>query len=76
MIDFIIQLLFTITLLSGIWLTGNKQLRGPFICTVAEFLTVTVGVMHHTWSIIVIGAVLAIVQGRNFIKWRREGTRW
>jgi hypothetical protein len=76
MIDFTIQLLCTITLLSGIWLTGDKRLRGPFICFIAEIFTTTVGIMHHTWSIILIGVTLAVVQGRNFYKWRAERTPW
>jgi hypothetical protein len=42
----------------------------------AEIFTTIVGIAHHTWSIVVIGSVLFIVQSRNFLKWKAEGTRW
>lgn len=76
MFDFFIQLFAAVPLLVGLWLTGNKRLLGPFLCFIAEAFTTTVGVMHHTWSIILIGAVLFVVQGRNFLKWRSEGVNW
>lgn len=76
MLDFIVQALGAGPLLVGLWLMGNKRLRGPALCTVAEGFTTAVGVMHHVWSIILIGGVLFVVQGRNFIKWRSEGTAW
>jgi hypothetical protein len=76
MIDFVIQFLATSLLLSGLWLMGNKRLIGPFLAFLAEFFTTIVGIQHRTWSIIVIGAVLFVVQGRNFLKWHKEGVRW
>lgn len=76
MIDFIVQFLATVLLLTGLWLMGNKRLIGPFMTAFAEVFTTVVGITHRTWSIVVIGVVLSIVQARNFIKWRREGTRW
>lgn len=75
MIDFVNQSLCAILLLAGLWLMGNKRLLGPAITTVAEVFTVIVGVTHRTWSIVLIGAVLTFVQGRNFIKWKREGIK-
>lgn len=76
MLDFLIQFLSATLLLVGLWLMGNKRLIGPFLAFVAEAFTTIVGVEHHVWSVIVIGAVLFFVQGRNFFKWRREGVRW
>jgi hypothetical protein len=76
MLDFIIQFLAAVPLLIGLWLMGNKRLLGPFLCFMAEGFTTTVGIQHHVWSIVVIGAVLFVVQLRNFLKWRREGAPW
>lgn len=76
MIDFVVQSLAAGLLFAGLWMMGNKRLAGPFITAVAELFTTIVGVTHHTWSIALIGAVLFFVQGRNFLKWRKEGTRW
>jgi len=76
MIDFTVQFLATVLLLAGLWLMGNKKLAGVAVVVVAEIFTTAVGIMYGTWSIIVIGICLTIVQGRNFIKWRKEGTPW
>lgn len=76
MIDFIVQFLATTLLLSGLWVMGNKKLIGVLLVVVAEVFTTAVGIMYGTWSIIVIGICLTIVQGRNFIKWRKENTPW
>ena len=76
MIDFFIQLFAAVPLLVGLWLMGNKRLIGPFLCFLAEGFTTAVGIMHHAWSIILIGIVLFFVQARNFLKWRREGVSW
>ena len=76
MIDFIVQFLATALLLSGLWIMGNKRLLGPAMTAFAEVFTTIVGITHHTWSIVVIGVVLSIVQTRNFLKWRKEGMRW
>ena len=76
MIDFTIQFLATSLLLSGLWIMGNKKLIGVLMVVVAEVFTTMVGFMYGTWSIIVIGICLTIVQGRNFFKWRKENTPW
>lgn len=76
MLDFFIQFFSVVLLLSGLWLMGNKRLLGPFLCFAAEGFTAAVGISHHTWSITIIGVVLFFVQGRNFLKWRREGAPW
>lgn len=76
MLDFLIQFLAAAPLLIGLWLMGNKRLLGPFLCFAAEGFTTTVGVMHGVWSIVLIGAVLFVVQLRNFLKWRAEGVQW
>lgn len=76
MIDFLIQAAGAFGLLLGLWLMGDKRLLGPFLCFLAEGFTTVIGITHHVWSIIVIGAVLFVVQGRNFWKWRKEGVRW
>jgi hypothetical protein len=76
MIDFTVQFLATVLLLAGLWLMGNKKLAGVAMVVVAEIFTTAVGIMYGTWSIIVIGICLTIVQGRNFIKWRKEDTPW
>lgn len=76
MLDFIIQFLTMTLLLVGLWLMGDKRLKGPALTTVAEVFTTIVGVTHHTWSITIIGAVLSFVQARNFFKWKREGAKW
>lgn len=76
MLDFIVQSLAAGLLFYGLWSMGNKRLRGPFITAVAEIFTTIVGVTHKTWSIVLIGIVLTVVQGRNFLKWRKEGTEW
>jgi hypothetical protein len=76
MIDFLIQSLAAILLFAGLWMMGNKRLLGPFVTAVAEVFTTAVGITHRTWSIVLIGIVLSFVQARNFIKWRKEGTRW
>ncbi len=73
MIDFIVQFLATSLLLVGLWLMGNKKLSGPILACLAEVFTTAVGIMHNAWSIVVIGAVLFIIQGRNAIKWYKEG---
>lgn len=49
---------------------------GVLMVVVAEVFTTMVGIMYGTWSIIVIGVCLTVVQGRNFIKWRKEKTPW
>jgi hypothetical protein len=76
MLDFALQSLSAIPLLLGLWLMGNKKLLGPLLAWVAEAFTAVVGFEHHTWSIVLIGVVLFVVQGRNFLKWRPEGVRW
>jgi hypothetical protein len=76
MTDFTVQLLSAVLLLLGLWLMGDKKLIGPFLACLAELFTTVVGATHHVWSIILIGGVLFVVQGRNFLKWKREGTRW
>lgn len=76
MFDFTVQFLATTLLLSGLWLMGNKKLGGVLMVVMAEILTTIIGVMYGTWSIIVIGACLTVVQGRNFIKWKQEHTPW
>lgn len=76
MLDFIIQFLGAIPLLAGLWLMGNKHLLGPFLAFIAEGFTTIIGITHHVWSIILIGVVLFVVQGRNFFKWRAEGVQW
>lgn len=76
MLDFTVQFLATVLLLSGLWIMGNKRLLGSLLAFIAEFFTVFVGIMHDAWSITLIGAVLFLVQLRNFIKWRRAGVPW
>ena len=75
-IDFIVQFLAAALLLSGMWLTGNKRLIGPFLAFVAEVFTTIAGITHHTWSFVLIGIILFGIQGRNFVKWYREGAKW
>ena len=75
-LDFIIQFMATSLLLLGLWIMGNKKLAGVLMVVIAEIFTTMVGIMYGTWSIIVIGICLTIVQGRNFIKWRKEKTPW
>jgi len=76
MVDFIIQFLAASLLLVGLWLMGNKRLAGPLLAFLAEIFTTIVGVQHHAWSIVVIGSVLFVIQGRNFLKWHSEGINW
>lgn len=76
MVDFIVQSLGAFPLLLGLWLMGNRRLWGPFLAMIAEVFTTIVGWTHNVWSIVVIGAVLGIVQARNFVKWYREGVAW
>lgn len=76
MIDFILQILSALLLFYGIWQTGNNLLRGPVITLFAELLTIFVGVIHGVWSLILIGIVLFIIQGRNSRKWFKEGKEW
>lgn len=76
MVDFIVQLLSVVLLLTGLWLMGDKRLRGPFLACIAEVFVTIVGIQHQTWSIVVIGVCLGFVQGRNFLKWYRERTPW
>lgn len=75
-IDFIIQFTSSFGLLVGIWLTGNRRLSGPFLCLLAEVAVTIMGVTHGTWSLVVIGVGLGIVQARNFVKWYKEGVAW
>jgi hypothetical protein len=76
MLDFVVQALAAGLLFIGLWLMGNKRLLGPCITAIAEVFTTTVGIWHHTWSIVLIGVVLAVIQSRNFFKWRQEGVSW
>lgn len=76
MIDFIVQFLGAVPLLVGLWLMGNHRRSGVLMAFLAEGFTTAVGIMHHVWSVILIGVVLFVVQGRNFWKWQREGVRW
>lgn len=76
MFDFICQFLSVVLLLIGLWVMGNKRLLGPFLVVIAEVFVTVVGITHETWSIVAIGISLTFVQGRNFIKWYREGTKW
>ena len=71
-----LQLFGTSFLLVGLWLTGNRALLGPALATVSEVMLMIVGVWHGVWSLFVIGLALFFVQGRNFLKWRREGVAW
>lgn len=75
-IDNTIQGAAAALLFAGLWLTGNKRLSGPALAAVAEIFTFMIGIWHETWSIILIGAVLFVVQSRNFVVWFREGVRW
>lgn len=75
-LDFFIQLFAAVPLIVGLWLMGNQRRSGVLMAFLAEAFTTTVGFMHHAWSVILIGVWLFIVQGRNFIKWSREGVRW
>lgn len=76
MIDFTVQFMAIVLLLAGLWLMGNKRLLGPFLAFCAEAAWFVVGVTHHVWSAWVLGAVLFVVQLRNFLRWRREGAPW
>lgn len=76
MLDFLVQLFAAVPLLIGLWLMGNKRLWGPFLAFIAEIFTTMVGISHHAWSIVLIGAVLFVVQARNFVKWYLEGVGW
>ena len=76
MLDFVIQFFAAFLLLTGLWLMGNKRLLGPFLCFLAEGFTTAAGLSHHVWSIVVIGSVLFVIQGRNFWKWRSEDASW
>jgi len=76
MLDAILQALSAFPLFYGLWQMGNGKLRGPFITTLAEFFTFLVGIQHHVWSLTLIGAVLFVVQARNFFKWSAEGKPW
>lgn len=70
------QFLAAVPLLVGLWFTGNKRLLGPFLCFLSELFWIGVGVMHNLWSAILIGAVLFMIQLRNFLKWKAEGVQW
>ncbi len=74
--DLLLQSLSAFPLFYGIWQTGNNRLRGPVMTFIAEFFTTTVGIMHGVWSLILIGLVLFIIQGRNAYKWHKEGKPW
>lgn len=76
MIDFIVQALSAFPLLLGLWLMGDKRLSGPLLAFIAEFFVIIVGITHDAWSIVLIGVCLAFVQGRNFLKWKKEGASW
>ena len=75
-LDSVIQASGMLLLFYGLWEMGNNKLRGPFITGIAEVLTFTVGIVHHTWSIWIIGLVLSVVQFRNYLKWRKEDVNW
>jgi hypothetical protein len=75
-LDFFIQTAATVLLLVGLWVMGNMRRSGVLMAFAAEGFTTAVGIMHHVWSIVVIGAVLFVVQGRNLLKWSRDGVKW
>lgn len=70
MIDFLIQASATVLLVVGLWLAGNKDRRGPMLAATAEVLWSVVGFMHSVWGLVALSAVLAVVQGRAYIKWK------
>ena len=74
--DFVVQFLATSLLLYGLWVMGNRKLKGPFLAAVAEIFTTLVGTTHHAWGIVVIGVVLFVVQVRNFFLWQSQGLDW
>jgi hypothetical protein len=75
-IDFIVQSLAAGLLFYGLWQMGNRNLRGPFYAALAEIFTTIVGYWYGTWSIVLIGVVLFVVQARNFMQWRKDGVAW
>ena len=75
-VDFVVQSLAAFLLFTGLWLTGNKRLLGPFVTLIADIFNGYVGITHHVWCITLISSVRFVIQGRNFVKWYRERTGW
>ena len=72
MIDFILQAAAVGLLVLGLWLSGNKDARGPLLAAIAELLWIAVGIMHSVWGLVALSAVLAVVQARAFILWKGD----
>lgn len=73
LIDFLAQAAASCLLFAGIYETGNHRCRGPALATTSELIFIGVGIYHDVWSLSLVGVVLAVLQGRNFLKWRKEG---
>lgn len=74
--DFIAQVVASGLLFAGIYETGNHRARGPALATTSELIFIGIGIYHDVWSLSLVGVVLAVLQGRNFLKWRKEGVSW
>ena len=54
------------------WLIGNKSLLGPLLAIGSCLLLIIVNAYAGLWILIPMCAVSAVIQGRNYIKWKRE----
>lgn len=74
--NLLLQFLAAAVLLIGLWLMGNNRKSGPALASFSELLWIACFLPHAMWGGVFLSAVLFVMQGRNFIKWHREGVRW
>lgn len=73
MTDNLLQATALALLLYGSWQAGSLRLRAYAAKLLGSFAQIGVGLWHHVWGIWAIGAVLAVMQIRAIINWRRKG---
>lgn len=69
--DLLVQACAALLLIHGLWLCGDKNPQGPLEATISEVLWVIIGVVHGVWGLVALSLILAVVQARTYVQWRK-----
>jgi hypothetical protein len=70
----ILQIVACGTTLAATWMVGNKHVSGPALNIAAALCFAAVNAYTDLWLCAVFSATMAIMNARNFFRWRREET--
>lgn len=76
MIDYILQGVYLVTQVIGVYLIGDMLLIAPVMLNVTNVLGFYLGYAHDMPSMMIGSTIFFCIQTRTFFVWRAKGLKW